>query len=62
MTLFKIIKSVLSSFIGIQINSRLNEDNNIIEDKGVIPYLVVGFFLAIVFIILIITVVTLIID
>ena len=62
MTLFKIIKSVLSSFIGIQINSRLNEDNNIIEDKGIIPYLVVGFFLAIIFIILIITVVTLIID
>ena len=62
MKLFKIIKSVLSSFIGIQKETRLNEDSKIIDETGVLPYVIVGFFLAIVFIIIIISVVSIILD
>ena len=50
MNLLKIIKSVLSAFIGIQKNSKFNEDDNLIEKYGFMPYFLVGLCLAIIFI------------
>ena len=50
MNLFKIIQSVLSAFIGIQKNSKFNEDDNLIEKYVFMPYFLVGLGLAIVFI------------
>jgi uncharacterized membrane protein YidH (DUF202 family) len=61
-TLLNIIQSVLSAFIGIQKNSKFNDDDKFIEKNGFMPYLLVGFFLAIIFIISIITVVSIILD
>jgi hypothetical protein len=50
MNLFKIIQSVLSAFIGIQKNSKFNEDDNLIEKYGFMPYFLVGLCLAVIFI------------
>ena len=50
MNLFKIIQSVLSAFIGIQKNSKFNEDDNLIEKYGFMPYFLVGLCLAIIYI------------
>ena len=50
MNLFKIIQSVLSAFVGIQKNSKFNEDDNYIEKHGFMPYLLVGLSLALIFI------------
>jgi len=61
-TLLNIIQSVLSAFIGIQKNSKFNDDDKFIEKNGFMPYLLAGFFLAIIFIISIITVVSIILD
>ena len=58
MNLFKIIQSVLSAFIGIQKNSKLNEDNNFIEKHGFMPYLLVGLCLALIFILSLIFIVS----
>jgi hypothetical protein len=60
--LFNILKSVLSAFIGIQKDSRLNEDSNTIEKIGLMPYFIAGLLLAIIFIILIFTLVSLILE
>jgi len=61
-TLLNIIQSVLSAFIGIQKNSKFNDDDKFIEKNGFMPFLLVGFFLALIFIISIITVVSIILD
>ena len=61
-TLLNIIQSVLSAFIGIQKNSKFNDDEKFIEKNGFMPYLLVGLFLAIIFIISIISVVSIILD
>ena len=61
-TLLNIIQSVLAAFIGIQKNSKFNDDDKFIEKNGFMPYLLVGLFLAFVFIISIITVVSIILD
>ena len=60
--LLNIIQSVLAAFIGIQKNSKFNDDDKFIEKNGFMPYLLVGLFLALVFIISIITVVSIILD
>lgn len=60
--LLQIIQSVLAAFIGIQKNSKFNEDDKFIEKNGFMPYLLVGFFLALIFIISIVTVVSIILD
>ena len=61
-TLLNIIQSVLAAFIGIQKNSKFNDDDKFIEKNGFMPYLIVGLFLALIFIITIVTVVSIILD
>ena len=61
-TLLNIIQSVLAAFIGIQKNSKFNDDEKFIEKNGFMPYLLVGLALAVIFIISIITVVSIILD
>ena len=60
--LLNIIQSVLAAFIGIQKNSKFNDDDKFIEKNGFMPYLLVGLFLALIFIISIISVVSIILD
>ncbi len=61
-TLLNIIQSVLAAFIGIQKNSKFNDDDKFIEKNGFLPYLLVGLLLALIFILLIITAVSIILD
>ena len=61
-TWLNIIQSVLAAFIGIQKNSKFNDDEKFIEKNGFLPYLLVGLLLALIFILLIITVVSIILD
>jgi len=61
-TLLNIIQSVLAAFIGIQKNSKFNDDDKFIEKNGFMPYLLVGLFLALIFIISIVSVVSIILD
>ena len=61
-TLLNIIQSVLAAFIGIQKNSKFNDDDKFIEKNGFMPYLLVGLVLALIFIISIISVVSVILD
>ena len=61
-TLLNIIQSVLAAFIGIQKNSKFNDDDKFVEKNGFMPYLLVGLALAIIFIISIVTVVSIILD
>jgi len=61
-TLINIIQSVLAAFIGIQKNSKFNEDDKFIEKNGFMPYLIVGLFLALIFILLIVTAVSIILE
>jgi uncharacterized BrkB/YihY/UPF0761 family membrane protein len=61
-TLLNIIQSVLAAFIGIQKNSKFNDDDKFIEKNGFLPYLLIGLLLALIFILLIITVVSIILD
>ena len=61
-TLLNIIQSFLAAFIGIQKNSKFTDDDKFIEKNGFLPYLLVGLLLALIFILLIITVVSIILD
>ena len=61
-TLLNIIQSVLAAFIGIQKNSKFNDDDKFIEKNGFLPYLLVGLFLALIFIFSIVTVVSIILE
>ena len=61
-TLLNIIQSVLAAFIGIQKNSKFNDDEKFIEKNGFMPYLLVGLALAVIFIISLVTVVSIILD
>ena len=61
-TLLNIIQSVLAAFIGIQKNSKFNDDDKFIEKNGFMPYLLVGLALALIFIVSIVTVVSIILD
>jgi len=49
MNLFKIIGSVLASFIGIQGDKKFNEDDAYLEKNGFAPYLIAGIFLVLIF-------------
>ena len=60
--LLNIIQSVLAAFIGIQKDSKFNDDDKFIEKNGFMPYLIVGLLLALIFIISIVTVVSIILD
>jgi len=61
-TLLNIIQSVLAAFIGIQKNSKFNDDDKFIEKNGFMPYLLVGLALAVIFIISLVTVVSIILE
>jgi len=60
--LLNIIQSVLAAFIGIQKNSKFKDDDKFIEEYGFMPYLLVGLALALIFVISIVTVVSIILD
>ena len=45
MTIINIIKSVLSAFFGVQNNSKFHADEKFIEKHGVKYFLVVGFII-----------------
>jgi hypothetical protein len=60
--LLNIIQSVLAAFIGIQKNSKFKDDDKFIEKNGFMPYLLVGLVLAFIFIISILSVVSIILD
>ncbi|MDA9913338.1 DUF2970 domain-containing protein [Methylophilaceae bacterium] len=62
MNLITIIKSVLSSFIGIQKQNRLDEDNDIIEKTGILPFFITAVVLASLLIILLSFVVSIILE
>ena len=47
--LLKIINSVLASFFGVQGNKKYDEDNDYLENNGFTPFLIVGIFLVIIF-------------
>ena len=47
--LFKIINSVISSFLGVQSNKKYDEDDDYLEKNGFTPFLIVGIFLVIIF-------------
>ena len=49
MNLFKIIGSVLASFIGIQGDKKFNEDDAYLEKNGFRPFLIAGISLVIIF-------------
>ena len=61
-TLLNIIQRVLAAFIGIQKNSKFNDDDKFIEKNGFLPYLLVGMVLALIFIFSIVTVVSIILE
>jgi len=48
MKIFRIIKSVLSAFCGIQSNNNLHKDDEFIKNNGVKYFLIIGFFLVII--------------
>ena len=60
--LLNLIQSVLAAFIGIQKNSKFNDDDKFIEKNGFLPFLIVGLFLAFVFIISIVAIVSVVIE
>jgi len=62
MNLITIIKSVLSSFIGIQKQLRLDEDDDIIEKNGIFPFLIIAILIASIFIFVLSFVVSIIVD
>ena len=47
--LLKIINSVLASFVGVQGNKKYDEDNDYLEKNGFTPFIIVGIFLVIIF-------------
>ena len=47
--LFNIVKSVLASFIGVQGNKKYAEDDDYLEKNGFTPFIIVGIFLVIIF-------------
>lgn len=58
----EIIKSVLASFIGVQGNKKYEEDNDYLEKNGFTPFLIVGIFLVIIFLLSLIFIVEVIIK
>ena len=53
----KIFQSVLSAFFGIQNNQKLVEDDEFVEKYGIKYFLIFGFFLVIVFLVALYTIV-----
>jgi len=55
--LLNIVKSVLASFFGIQSNKKFSEDDEFVEKYGIKYFLIFGFFLVIVFLVTLYTIV-----
>lgn len=51
-SIFQIIGSILSSFLGVQNKENFERDEAFIEKKGLKPYVIAGFAMAIFFVLL----------
>ena len=50
-SMIDIIKSILSAFFGVQNNKKFSQDDAFIEKHGIKFFLIIGFFVAILFLI-----------
>ena len=57
MRIIKIFQSVISAFFGVQNNQKLVEDDEYVEKYGLKYFLIFGFFLVIVFLVTLYTIV-----
>jgi len=57
MRVIKIFQSVISAFFGVQNNQKLVEDDEFVEKYGIKYFLIFGFFLVIVFLVALYTIV-----
>ena len=57
MRIIKIFQSVISAFFGVQNNQKLDEDDEFVEKYGIKYFLIFGFFLVIVFLVTLYTIV-----
>tara|TARA_B110000858_G_C17544096_1_gene354931 strand:+ start:52 stop:240 length:189 start_codon:yes stop_codon:yes gene_type:complete len=62
MKIIRIIQSVLSAFFGVQNNNKFNQDDKFIEENGVRYFLIIGFILIFILLILLSLFVSFIID
>ena len=62
MKIIRIIQSVLSAFLGVQNNNKFNQDDKFIEENGVRYFLIIGFILIFILLILLSLFVSFIID
>ena len=49
MKVFGILKSIISAFFGVQSNAKLLKDDEFVEKYGIKYFLIFGFFLVIIF-------------
>ena len=57
MRIVKIFQSIISAFFGVQNNQKLDEDDEFVEKYGIKYFLIFGFFLVIVFLVALYTIV-----
>ena len=57
MSFFKIIQTITSAFFGVQSNKKFSEDDEFVEKNGIKYFLIFGFFLVIVFLVALYTIV-----
>ena len=57
MRIVKIFQSIISAFFGVQNNQKLDEDDEFVEKYGIKYFLIFGFFLVIVFLVTLYTIV-----
>jgi len=57
MKVFGILKSIISAFFGVQSNAKLLKDDEFVEKYGIKYFLIFGFFLVIVFLVTLYTIV-----
>jgi len=57
MKVFGILRSIISAFFGVQSNAKLLKDDEFVEKYGIKYFLIFGFFLVIVFLVALYTIV-----
>ena len=57
MKVFGILRSIISAFFGVQSNAKLLKDDEFVEKYGIKYFLIFGFFLVIVFLVTLYTIV-----
>ena len=62
MKIIRIIQSVLSAFFGVQNKNKFNQDDKFIEENGIRYFLIIGFILIFILLILLSLFVSFIID